>query len=236
MCMIVSTPSSKPVKSFDCPFCNHSFPLIDSTYRYYESSFEYENIKFFDTTPENSIRTNFYKCPNCQKISLTLDGISGNLKNIFVPVYPNSLARQFPEYIPLSIRNDYQEAYSILNLSPKASATLSRRCLQGMIRDFWGITKSRLIDEINALQSKVPSSQWKAIDSLRSIGNIGAHMEKDINTIIDVDLDESQKLLKLIELLLEKWYISRHDEEQLLLDISDIATQKEFQKQFNSNQ
>lgn len=63
--------------------------------------------------------------------------------------------------------------------------------------------KTRLVDEITALQSLVPPAQWKAIDSLRSVGNIGAHMESDVNVIIDVDPDEAQKLLKLIELLID---------------------------------
>ena len=54
---------------------------------------------------------------------------------------PSSTAKTLPDYIPQQIRNDYQEACSIRNLSPKASATLSRRCLQGMIRDFWEIKK-----------------------------------------------------------------------------------------------
>ena len=31
---------------------------------------------------------------------------------------------------------------------------------------------------------------WQAIDAVRSIGNIGAHMEKDINLIVDVDPEE----------------------------------------------
>ena len=44
-------------------------------------------------------------------------------------------------------------------------------------------------------------------------------------------LDEAKKLLKLIELLMDKWYIARHDEEQLLSDITDIANDKESQKQ-----
>lgn len=96
--------------------------------------------------------------------------------------------------------------------------------------------KPRLVDEITALQSLVPPTQWKAIDSLRSVGNIGAHMESDVNVIIDVDPDEAQKLLKLIELLVDKWYISRHDEEQLLYDITAIADDKKSQKQIKSNQ
>ncbi len=215
---------------FTCSFCGHTFPLISSTYSCYESSFDSSDSFHWDSIPANSIFTKFYSCPHCKKVSINVDGASDNFKNIHIPIYPNSLAKQFPTYIPEVIRQDYEEAYSIVNLSPKASATLSRRCLQGMIRDFHGITKSRLIDEINALQHVIPASQWKAIDALRSIGNIGAHMEKDINTIVDVDSNEAEKLLKLIELLIDKWYIARHDEEELLADISIVADNKKQQK------
>lgn len=221
---------------FTCSFCGHTFPLISDTYKCYESSFSCSDSTYMAYNPCNVIFVKFYDCPHCNKVSIKVDGKSDNFKNIHIPIYPNSLAKQFPNYIPQFIREDYEEAYSILNLSPKASATLARRCLQGMIRDFWGISKSRLIDEINELQSKVTPSQWKAIDSLRSIGNIGAHMEKDVNTIVDIEPNEAKKLLKLIELLMEKWYIARHDEEQLLLDISDIADDKKSQKQSTSTQ
>lgn len=218
------------MNNFICPFCNSSFPLIHETYRCYESSFSYADTSNWDKSPSNCIHTNFYKCPSCKKISLIIKGINNDFQNINVPIYPNSLAKQFPEYIPKAIREDYEEAYSIVNLSPKASATLSRRCLQGMIRDFWNITKSNLFDAINELQDKVTPSQWNAINSVRSIGNIGAHMEKDINVIIDVDPNEAEKLLKLIELLLDKWYIAKHDEEQLLVDIQNIANDKASKK------
>lgn len=48
-----------------------------------------------------------------------------------------------------------------------------------MIRDFWGIVQSRLKDEIDALKDKVDPETWQAIDVVREIGNIGAHVEKD---------------------------------------------------------
>lgn len=51
---------------------------------------------------------------------------------------PPSGAKAFPDFVPAAIRADYEEACLIVDLSPKASATLSRRALQGMIRDFWG--------------------------------------------------------------------------------------------------
>lgn len=222
-------------KDFTCPFCEHTFPLIPDTYKCYESSFSSSDSSAWARNPSNVIFVRFYFCPHCQKVSIIVDGKSDNLKHIHIPIYPNSLAKQFPDYIPKAIRDDYEEAYSIVNLSPKASATLSRRCLQGMIRDFWDIKQNNLAKAINELQNKVSPSQWKAIDAVRSIGNIGAHMEKDINTIIEVEAGESEQLLKLIELLIDKWYISRHDEEQLLSDITDIANDKKTQKNSNKD-
>lgn len=66
-----------------------------------------------------------------------------------------------------------------------------RRCLQGMIRDFWGISKRILFDEIQELKGKVTGSSWDAIDAIREIGNVGAHMEKDVNIVIDVEPEEA---------------------------------------------
>ena len=134
--------------------------------------------------------------------------------------------RNYPDYIPEQIRCDYYEANLILESSPKAAATLLRRCLQGMIRDFWGVKKGKLYEEINDIQDKVTPSQWKALDGVRKIGNIGAHMEMDVNLIVDIDPDEAKKLLRLIEILLEKWYVARHEEEVLCADITGIADEK----------
>jgi hypothetical protein len=143
---------------------------------------------------------------------------------------PQSSAKPFPDYIPAQIRQDYEEACSICQFSPKASATLSRRCLQGIIRDFWGIAKSRLIDEINELEGKIDSTTWQAIDAVRSIGNIGAHMEKDINLIVDVDPEESDLLLRLIEVLLKEWYIGRYEREKHMKKVIAAAKAKDAAK------
>ena len=68
-----------------------------------------------------------------------------------------------------------------------------------MIRDFWEIRKRTLYDEIQGLKDKVSGSSWRAIDAVREIGNIGAHMEKDVDVIIDVEPEEAGLLLRLIE-------------------------------------
>ena len=114
-----------------------------------------------------------------------------------------------PDYIPEPIKSDYYEACRIRDLSPKASATLARRCLQGMIRDYWKISKARLKDEIDALEEKVDPNTWSSIDVVRSVGNIGAHMEKDINIIVDVEPEEAQLLIGLVEQLIDDWYVNR---------------------------
>lgn len=210
-----------------CPFCNSSIPQTPETYRELECYFNVDRAHYVDDTTPNSsiINLNLLYCPTCKEVSINAIG-RHHLSGLSVPIYPKSLAKNFPDYVPLSIRNDYEEAYSIVGLSPKASATLSRRCLQGMIRDFWNIRKNRLVDEIDELKSYIPASQWNAITALRKVGNIGAHMEKDVNTIVDVEPNEAEKLLKLIELLIDKWYISRHDEEELLSNITTIADSK----------
>ena len=99
-----------------------------------------------------------------------------------------------------------------------------------MIRDFWGISKNRLVDEIAELQNHVPAAQWKVLDSLRQLGNIGAHPEKDVNTIIDIDPEDASKLLKVIELLMSQWYIARHDEQELYNDVLALNIEKQAER------
>lgn len=217
--------------SYTCPFCNSSMSLHEGTLRQYHPCFTGPNgIAFTNHIPRETIEVSFYKCPNCEKISIVLKGIGSDVKNILLPVWPTSLAKQFPDYVPQQIRQDYEEAYAIANISPKASATLSRRCLQGMIRDFWQINRNNLAKAIEELESKVSYSQWKAIDSVRKVGNIGAHMENDINLIVDIDPIEAHILLTLIEILVRDWYISRHDDEELYTTIQQISDNKQNQR------
>lgn len=65
---------------------------------------------------------------------------------------------------------------------------------------------------------------------MRRIGYIGAHMEADINTIVDIDADEALKLLKLIEFLFLDWYKQRHERETLYQDIIAIDQDKQLQR------
>lgn len=50
--------------------------------------------------------------------------------------------------------------------------------------------------------------------------------KKASNTIIDIDNEEANKLIKLIELLLKRWCVDNHDEQELYNDIIEIADAK----------
>lgn len=217
--------------SFDCPYCGASVPSTYDTCRTRQPSFESECGKdSYNNLKPSTVNISFFLCPKCKKYNIHASGIGKVTKGIEVPIMPISKAKQFPDYIPKSIRSDYEEAYAIVNLSPKASATLSRRCLQGMIRDFFQIKENNLFNAINKLEGKIPAQQWRVIDGIRRIGNIGAHMEKDINLIVDIEPDEATKLLKLIEHLLQQWYINRYEQQQLYDDIINIDNAKQAER------
>jgi hypothetical protein len=221
---------------YSCPFCGKDSILFSgSSFRRVEHVFEDEDDK-----PRTMVTSVFRLCPSpeCRQFSLEVGvvarivkgGVQSDKSQGQWRLIPPSAAKAFPEYIPESIRQDYQEACLIVDRSPKASATLARRCLQGMIRDFWKVAKARLFDEIETIKDKVDPITWKAIDGLRKIGNIGAHMEQDVNLLIDVEPDEAAKLIWLIELLMREWYIHRHERELGLKELDQLAANKQIAK------
>ncbi len=216
---------------FHCPHCQKYFTNAPHTYKTHYFDFNNQSsISQHFLTSNNAYSVHIYKCPHCNKETVLIKGFSENNSHINVPVSPVSLAIRFPDYVPKAIREDYEESYAILHLSPKASATLSRRCLQGIIRDFWNINDKNLAKQINALENTIDTKLWQAMDGLRKIGNIGAHMEKDVNTIIPVESYEAEQLVKLIEVLIKTTYVERHDREQLCNEIIEISEEKQTLK------
>ncbi len=219
---------------FQCPYCSMIMTVSEDTQVIRDASFENHPGEYFNghgyTTEPSCIKITFYKCPNCRQYTIKIHGTGKSVTDVNTIIRPLSSAKQFPDYIPIAIRQDYEEACAIVSLSPKSSATLSRRCLQGMIRDFWNIKESNLAKAIEKLNGKIPPQQWIVIDGIRRIGNIGAHMEKDINLIVDIEPDEANKLIKLIEHLLEHWYVNRHEQELLYADIIGIDESKQAER------
>lgn len=204
-----------------CPYCKIGSILDEKHFVNYTLNSTYK----MDACQEHSnVEVLIKQCPICKKFSYFIFGGFG--QNTFHFSYPPHSLSDIPDYVPSAIQQDYIEACSIKDLSPKSSATLARRCMQGMIHDFWGINKGNLGAEINALKEHIPAKQWAAIDAVRRVGNIGAHMGKDINLITDIEPNEAELLIKLIEYLIQEWYIKRHDEDEMLEEITRLADQK----------
>ena len=237
--------------SYNCRFCESKIPVVNSTYNCTFLTFDGDVVFMGNSTtgqkgyknprqgsyspkevaPKEELGVHFYKCPSCEKISVEIVGVGEQFSEKKVSFFPDSNAKQYPNYIPSLIREDYEEACKILNLSPKASATLSRRCLQGMIRDFHKISKKTLFDEIEAIETLISPQVSKVLHAVRQIGNIGAHMEKDINTIIEIEPSEANQLIQLIEYLMQEWYINQYETDKLLNDIIGTNSSKQAQRQ-----
>ncbi|WP_313103453.1 DUF4145 domain-containing protein [Brevundimonas sp.] len=233
--------------NWTCPFCNRDQTVTKGQSVAKKVVLSLEKHRFGNI----GVSLAAHACANsdCQEVAVSVVLISGdvglNSSGQFFSgateiisshrLRPSSLSKPQPNYIPQPLREDYDEACKIRDLSPKASATLSRRCLQGMIREFCGISKNRLIDEIVELRKRldagtapqgVTAESVDAIDYVRSIGNIGAHMEKDIDLIIPVDPNEAQALIELLELLFDEWYVARYKRQQRLMRVKAIADDK----------
>lgn len=232
--------------NWTCPYCSR--PQTAAGQNYHTQSFVLDVGKnafgYFGVGGEAIACLN----PDCRKVTVTariVEAKIDQLGNQRIPsgekilmiqrLMPDSSAKPQPEFIPDPIREDYIEACRIRDLSPKASATLSRRCIQGMIRDFCSISKPTLFAEINELKKRVAEDKApkgvseesvEAIDHIRSLGNIGAHMEKDIDLIVPVDPDEAQVLIDLIESLFDEWYIARNKRELRFSRVKSLAIEK----------
>lgn len=203
--------------NWTCPHCERHVTIIQERLSTDQHRLWIENVD-----GPRTLVTTFVICPNpaCKKLTLTAQlhvrkSAAGNhelgAQLIKWNLIPECKGKTFPHYIPEPILADYREACLIQELSPKASATLSRRCLQGVLRDFWKVKPGRLFDEIEQIKDRVDPLTWDAIDSLRKLGNIGAHMEKDINLIVDVDPEEAVLLIGLVETLFRDWYVTREE-------------------------
>jgi hypothetical protein len=225
------------VFNWTCPFCNSDTTITEERIHTNSTALIIPNAD-----GPRRLKSLFIICPNpkCKKITLSVSLYVRKINQLNQPydgeclhqwqLIPASRALAFPDYIPQVIINDYNEACLIQDKSPKASATLSRRCLQGIIRDFWKIKAGRLADEIEQIKDKTDPLTWEAIDSVRKVGNIGAHMEKDINLIVDVDPNEAKLLIGLIETLIRDWYVAREERKARLLQIKQVADQKDQAK------
>ena len=127
-------------------------------------------------------------------------------------VHPRAPSRTpLPDDVPESFAGDYREACLVLADSPKASAALSRRCLQNLLRDKGGVKPSDLSKEIDKViaSGALPSHLVKGLDAVRNIGNFAAHPMKSTNTgeVVEVEPGEAEWSLDVLEGLFDFYFV-----------------------------
>ncbi|MBQ8101874.1 MAG: DUF4145 domain-containing protein [Afipia sp.] len=156
-------------------------------------------------------------CPGCKDITIEVarlnkdDIVVGSWRQIY-PVGANR--GPISPTVPKEIADDYVEACTVLPLSAKASAALSRRCLQNMLHANGYISKD-LAKEIDLLLAEtdprkaLPHKLRETVDAIRNFGNFSAHPIDDKTTlqIIDVEPHEAEWCLETIEELFEHFYV-----------------------------
>jgi hypothetical protein len=127
-------------------------------------------------------------------------------------VYPQTVAREPPDgSVTPDFSGDYIEACNVLGISPKASAALSRRCLQHILRERAGVKERTLDEEIQKVigSGKVPTHIAESLDAIRTVGNFAAHPIKSTSSgeIVDVEPGEAEWNLDTVEALFDFYFI-----------------------------
>ena len=208
----------------NCPYCgihfsldgvsaDHCFPKFGRFIPYGGGPPRDEGDKTYSITS--------HKCPECRKQIMWLNEIEIKDGGEFPEreivsttlLFPKHPIKQLPDEVPEKLAVDFREAHDTLSISPKASAALSRRCLQNLIREREGLVENTLFAEIQQLlkKNKLPRYLADDLDSIRIVGNFAAHPVKDTNTgqIVEVEPGEAEWTLEVLEELLLFYFVEQ---------------------------
>ncbi|WP_107675681.1 DUF4145 domain-containing protein [Agrobacterium sp. LAD9] len=190
-------------------------------------------------------------CANedCSELSLTIDfgdyktsrsnsGFINHIMNewdveLTKSFLPDGVSVSVPASVPEEISITYKEAARIADISGRASAAMSRRCLQGMVRHFFDIPNNKrgnLGAELSFVKDRIDPEMWDNLLAVRSVGDIGAHMDNNVDQIIDISPEEARILLALIESLFKEWYEAREKRERSSAALKDLLVSKRAQQ------
>lgn len=155
-------------------------------------------------------------CPGCGRVIVSVwPGHYDEDSDLFhreskgYTLWPSTTSRlPVPSEVPTHIASDYNEAAAVLPYSSKASAALSRRCLQALLRDK-GYHQHDLAHQIDVVLSSLPTYIAENVDHIRNIGNFAAHPMKSqaSGEIVEVELGEAEWNLDVLDELFDFFYV-----------------------------
>jgi len=210
-------------KTGKCPHCGTAAKFISPS-KMGPNGTGYTDVstRLFARSEKETVYVNSSECPECHKVIVSLatfDKAGKFLRENLV--YPMHTTRLVPPEVPPQIGDDFVEAASVLPISEKASAALSRRCLQTVLTEN-GFKKKDLNDQIADALPALPTRIAENLDAIRNIGNFAAHPMKHQSTglIVDVEPEEANWNLDVLEELFDFYYVQpkRAEEKRKKLD------------------
>ena len=164
----------------------------------------------------------FAECPECRRLIISITKLTKKEKGGWETtdekiVWPQSSGRiPAPSEVPSHIAKDYDESALVLPFSSKASAALSRRCLQTVLREAGKATSKDLTKQIDEVLKNLPSFIADNLDAVRHIGNFAAHEQKSKTTgeILDVEDGEAEWNLEVLDSLFDFYYVKPEQEKK----------------------
>lgn len=160
-------------------------------------------------------------CPSCSRFIFKL--IEGELRQAPSYVHVEQVNQEYlvrpkgssrppcPPEVPSTLTEDYTEACLVLPDSSKASAALSRRCLQNILREIAKVKHDNLANEIQEVldRNNLPSHITESLDAIRNIGNFAAHPIKSNSSgeIVPVETGEAEWNLDVLEALFDYYFV-----------------------------
>ena len=184
--------------------------------------------------PQNRHFMIYQVCPDCDKyiMYLKMNSTANEIrqfiqdrKNLDLSAFGAELIlpkikkqKPFPKEIPLDFAQEYYKANEVLMISTKASAALSRHCLQRLLIEKGKVTKRDLVEQIQEVldSNQLPSHLADDIDAIRNIGNFATHPIKSTNsgTIVEVENGEAEWTLEVLEGLFDFYFVSPEKSKQ----------------------
>jgi hypothetical protein len=181
-----------------CPHCRDSY---------------FENFKTIQlgTDDNGSWYLKQDTCPSCKRFIFKFNYGHGVIRREILNWPKGSLRPPAPKEVPPAFASDYEESCLVLPDSAKASAALSRRCLQNILREVAKVKHSDLSKEIQELlgRATLPSHIADALDAVRNIGNFAAHPIKSQHSgeVLDVEPGEAEWNLDVLESLFDFYFV-----------------------------
>ena len=164
------------------------------------------------------------QCPECHNDLIRVTHHVPQTQPSQYYAIPRRPTKEEIQGVPEKYAGLYREASDALEVSPRASAALSRACLQMLLREYGGVKPDTLVNEIGQVlaSQSLPTELAETIGTIRIRGNYAVHPYKssEPGKIVDIEEGEAEWGLEILKDLFDH-YITKPKERKERLKAFD---------------